>query len=97
MSMKEKKQRINLAPLPMPKRSVPMQITLNDENLPDEYEHLVEQGFVDSVTYYAMEYGMKSGYTVAYKEEFLSNCFRNILWTSYVLPSFLILFLYVYQ
>ena len=69
MSMKEKMQRMNLTPLPMPKRSVPVQVPLNDENLPKEIKQLVEQGCVDSVTYYGMEYGMKASYTVAYKKE----------------------------
>ena len=69
MSMKEKMQRMNLTPLPMPKRSVPVQVPLNDENLPAEIKQLVEQGCVDSVTYYRMEYGMKASYTVAYKKE----------------------------
>ena len=42
---------------------------LNDENLPKKIKQLVEQGCVDSVTYYGMEYGMKASYTVAYKKE----------------------------
>ena len=50
--MKEKMQRMNLTPLPMPKRSVPVQVPLNDDNLPKEIKQLVEQGCVDSVTYY---------------------------------------------
>ena len=62
-------QRINLTPLPMPKQSVPVQVPLNDENLPAKMEQLVEQGCVDSVTYYGVEYGMKASYTVAYKKE----------------------------
>ena len=69
MSMKEKMQRMNLTPLPMPKRSVPVQVPLNDDNLPKEIKQLVEQGCVDSVTYYGMEYGMKASYTVVYKKE----------------------------
>ena len=52
----------------MPMRPVPVQVPLNDENLPKESKQLVEQGCVDSVTYYGMEYGMKASYTVAYKK-----------------------------
>ena len=44
----------------MPKRSVPVQVPLNDDNLPKEIKQLVEQGCVDSITYYGMEYGMKA-------------------------------------
>ena len=69
MSMKEKMQRMNLTHLPMPKRSVPVQVPLNDDNLSKEIKQLVEQGCVDSVTYYGMEYGMKASYTVVYKKE----------------------------
>ena len=57
-------QRMNLTPLHMPKQSVPVQVPLNDDNLPKEIKQLVEQGCVDSVTYYGMEYGMKASYTV---------------------------------
>ena len=53
----------------MPKRSVTVEVPLNDENLPAEIKQFVEQGCVDSVTYYGMEYGMKASYTVAYKKE----------------------------
>ena len=64
--------------LPIPKLSVPVQVPLNDENLPKEIKQLVEQGFVDSVTYYGMEYGMKASYTLAYKKED-----KNSHYTSY--------------
>ena len=40
--------------LPMPERSVPVQVPLSDENLPKEIKQLLEQGCVDSVTYYGM-------------------------------------------
>ena len=69
MSMKEKMQNMNLTPLPMPKRSVPVQVPLNDDKLLKKIKQLVEKGCVDSVTYYGMEYGMKASYTVVYKRE----------------------------
>ena len=69
MSMKEKMERLNLTLLLMPKRSVPVQVPLNEENLPEEIRPPVEQGCVDSVTYYGMEYGVKASCTVAYKKE----------------------------
>ena len=47
MSMKEKMQRMNLTPLPMPKRSVPVQVPLNDESLPDDFKQVVREGKVD--------------------------------------------------
>ena len=53
----------------MPMRSVPVQVSLNDKILPEEFRQFVEQGLVDSVTYYGMEYGMKGSCTVASKKE----------------------------
>ena len=78
MCMKEKMQRMNLTPLPTPKRSVPVQVPLNNENVPKEIKQLMEQGYVDSVTFYGMEYGMKASYTVAYKKQD-----RNSHYTTY--------------
>ena len=62
-------QRMNLTPLHMPKQSVPVQVPLNDDNLPKEIKQLVEQGCVDSVTYYGMEYGIKTSYTVFFTKK----------------------------
>ena len=61
----------------MPKRSVPVQVPLKDENLPKEIKQLVEQGCVDSVTYYGREYGMKASYTVAYKKEVKNSHYKT--------------------
>ena len=77
MSTKEKMQRMIITTLPMPKRSVPVQVPLNDENIPKDIKQLVEQGCVDSVTYYGMEYEMKASYTVAYKKEDKSSHFTT--------------------
>ena len=78
MSMKEKMQRMSLTPLPMPKRSVPVQLPLNDENPPAEIKQLVEQCCLDSVTYYGMQYGTKASYTVAYKKRRQRLSFYNL-------------------
>ena len=53
----------------MPKRSAPVQVPLNDDNQPKEIKQLVEQGCVDSVTYYGMEYRMKASCAVVCKKE----------------------------
>ena len=65
----ERENAKNLTPLHMPKLSVPVQVPLNDGNLPKVIKHPVEQGCVDSVTHYGMEYGMTASYTIAYKNE----------------------------
>ena len=59
-------QRMNPTHLPMLKWSDPVQVPLNDDKLPKEIKQLVEQGYVDSVTYYGIEYGMKASYPVVY-------------------------------
>ena len=53
----------------MPKRSVPVQVTLNGEKVPEQIKQLVEQRSVDSVTYYRKEYDMKANYTIVYKKK----------------------------
>ena len=68
MSMKEKMQRMNLTPLPMPKRSVPVQVPLNDESLPDDIKQVVREGKVDSIVYHEKDCGVKASYTVTYKK-----------------------------
>ena len=66
--MKKKMQRMKLTPLPMHKRSVPVQVLLNDEKLPKKPKRFVELRFVESVTYSIMEIGMKASNTVANKK-----------------------------
>ena len=68
MSMKEKMQRMNLTPLPMPKRSVPVQVPLNNESLPDDIKQVVREGKVDSIVYHEKDCGVKASYTVIYKK-----------------------------
>ena len=68
MSMKEKMQRMNLTPLPMPKRSVPVQVPLSDESLPDDIKQVVREGRVDSIVYREKDCGVKASYTVTYKK-----------------------------
>ena len=47
----------------------PVQVTLDDESLPDEIKQVVSNGNVESIVYYAKEYGMQSNYKVTYKKE----------------------------
>ena len=49
----------------MLKWSVPVQEPLNNENL--QNKAALEQGFLNSVTYYEKEYGINSSYTVVNK------------------------------
>ena len=68
MSLQEKMKRLKLTPLPIHKSSAPVQVTLDDESLPDEIKQFVSKGNV-SIVYYAKDYGMQSNYKVTYKKE----------------------------
>ena len=51
MSVQAKMQKLKLTPLPMPKRPVPIQISLNDNTLAEKIRQVVNEGNVDSITY----------------------------------------------
>ena len=69
MSLQEKMRRLKLTPLPIHKSSAPVQVTLDDESLPDEIKQIVSKGKVESIVYYAKDCGMQSNYKVTYKKE----------------------------
>ena len=53
----------------MHKSPTPVQVSLDDESLPDEIKQVVSRGNVKSIVYYAKDYGMQSNYKVTYKKE----------------------------
>ena len=69
MSLQEKMKRLKLTPLPIHKSSAPVQVTLDDESLPDEIKQVVSKENVESIVYYAKDDGMQSNYKVTYKKE----------------------------
>ena len=69
MSLQEKMKRLKLTPLPIHKSPAPVQVTLDDEFLPDEIKQDVNKGNVESFLYYAKDYGMQSNYKVTNKKE----------------------------
>ena len=69
MSLQEKTERLKLTPLPIHKSPAPVQVTLDDESLSDESKQAVSKGNVESIVYYAKDYGMQSNYKVTYKKE----------------------------
>ena len=69
MSLQEKMKRLKLNPLPMHTSPTPVQVSLDDESLPDEIKQVVSKGNVESVVYYAKYCGMQSNYKVTYKKE----------------------------
>ena len=53
----------------MHKSPAPVQVTLDDESLPDEIKQVVSKGNVESIVYYAKDCGMQSNYKVTCKKE----------------------------
>ena len=49
--------------------ATPVQVSLDDESLPDEIKQLVSKGNVESIVYYAKDCVMQSNYKVTFKKE----------------------------
>ena len=75
MSIQAKMQKLELTSLPRPKRPVPIQISLNDNTLLEKIRQVVNEGNVDSNTYYDNALGMRASYTVVYKREDIDSQF----------------------
>ena len=56
-------------PLPTAKWPAPIQVPLDDDNLPDQIKMLVSEGSVGSIVYYGSGYGMQANYIVTYKKD----------------------------
>ena len=69
MSLQEKMRRLKLTPLHMHKSPTPVQVSLDDESLPDEIKQVVSKANVESIVYYAKDCGMQSYYKVTFKKE----------------------------
>ena len=62
-------KRLKLTPIPIHKSSAPVQVTLDDKSLPDEIKQVVSKRNIESIVYYAKDFGMQSNYKVTYKKE----------------------------
>ena len=51
MSFEEKMQKLKLTPLPMPKRAVPVLISLNDKSLPANIRQRIEENNEPSIVF----------------------------------------------
>ena len=60
---------LKLTPLLRPNWLAPIQVTLDDDNLPAEIKMLVSEGKVESIFYYGSGYGLQSNYKVTYKKD----------------------------
>ena len=61
-------RKLELIPLPTPKRPAPVQVPLDNDNLPDEIKMLVSEGNVESIVYYGSGCGIQAIYKVTYKK-----------------------------
>ena len=68
MSLQQKMRKLKLTILPTPKWPAPVQVPLDDDNLPDEIKMLVSEGNVESIVYYGSGYGMQANYKVTSKK-----------------------------
>ena len=62
-------KRLKLTPLTMHKLPTPVQVSLDDESLPDEIKEVVSEGKVESIVYYAIGGGKQAIYKVTYKKD----------------------------
>ena len=69
MSLQQKMRKLKLTPLPTPKWPAPVQVPLDDDNLPDEIKMLVSEGNVESIVYHGSGYGMQANNQVTYKKD----------------------------
>ena len=53
----------------MHKSPTPVQVSLDDESLPDEIKEVVSESNVESTVYYAIGGGMQANYKVTYKKD----------------------------
>ena len=69
MSIQEKMQRLKLIPLPMPKRAVPILMSLDDESLPKEIKRRVKENDVESIVFRDKVDSINANYTINYRHD----------------------------
>ena len=67
MSIQEKTQRLKITPLLMPKRAVPILMSLDDESLPKEIKQRVKENDVESIVFRDKVDSKNANYTVTYR------------------------------
>ena len=68
MSLQEKMKRLQLTPLPPPKRAVQVLMSLDDETLTDDIKQLIEENNVESIVFRDKQDSMNANYTITYKQ-----------------------------
>ena len=67
--IRKKIKRLKPTPLPKHKSPTPVQVSPDDESLPDEIKGVVSEGNVESIVYLANGDGMQANYKVTYKKD----------------------------
>ena len=69
MSVQEKMQRLKLTPLPMPKRAVPILMSLDDESFPKEIKQREKENDVESIVFRDKVDSINANYTITYRND----------------------------
>ena len=69
MYIQEKMQRLKLTPLPMPKRAVPVLMSLDDESLPKEIKQRVKENDVETIVFRDKVDSINANYTITYRND----------------------------
>ena len=62
-------QRLKLNPLPMPKRAVPILMSLDDEILPKEIKQRVKENDIESIVFRDKVDSINAKYTITYRND----------------------------
>ena len=62
-------QRLKLTPLPMPKRAVPVLMSLDDESLPKEINQRVKENDVETIVFRDKVDSIIANYTITYRND----------------------------
>ena len=66
MSLEEKVRKLKLTPLPMPKRAVPVLMSLNYKSLPAEIRQRIEKNNVQSILFRDKTDRVNANYTITF-------------------------------
>ena len=62
-------QRLKLTPLPMPKRAIPVLMSLDDESLPKKIKQRVKENDVETIVFRDKVDSINANYTIIYRND----------------------------
>ena len=69
MPIQEKMRRLKLTLLPMPKRAVPILMSLDDDSLPKEIKQRVNENDVESIVFRDKVDSINANYTITFRND----------------------------